>query len=71
MSNSFTLSFDLGNAAFEDGNAPEECARILRIVAGKVSSGQDCGPVWDSNGNRVGEWSVDFPELDEEEDDER
>jgi hypothetical protein len=62
----FTLSFDMENAAFADGNAPEECARILRIVAGKAASGQEGGTVWDSNGNVVGEWSADFPELDED-----
>lgn len=58
----FTLSFDMDNAAFDDGNAAEECARALRIVAGKVSSGQDSGCIWDSNGNRIGEWSADLPE---------
>ena len=62
----FTLTFDMGNAAFDDGNAPEECARILRIVAGKVSSGQEVGMIWDSNGNRVGTWSAEFPESDDE-----
>lgn len=62
----FTITFDMGNAAFDDGNAPEECARILRIVAGKVSSGQDGGSVWDSNGNRIGEWAAEFPDAGDE-----
>jgi hypothetical protein len=61
----FTLTFDMGNAAFSDGNAPEECARALRIVAGKVSSGQEGGGIWDSNGNRIGEWSAEFPESED------
>ena len=61
-----TLAFDMGNAAFADGNAPEECARILRIVAGKVSSGQEGGMIRDSNGNSVGTWSAEFPESDGE-----
>lgn len=60
-----TVTFDTGNAAFDDGNGPEEAARALRIIAGKVSSGQDGGSVFDSNGNRIGEWSVDYPEQDE------
>lgn len=66
----FTLTFDMGNAAFSDGNAPEECARILRIIAGKASSGQDEGMVWDSNGNRCGQWSAEFPEIEDEDEDE-
>lgn len=66
MSREFTLTFDMGNAAFDDGNAPAECQAILTIIAGKVSSGQEGGSVWDSNGNRIGEWSADFPEFDQE-----
>jgi hypothetical protein len=61
------MTFDTGNAAFDNGNGPDEAARALRIVMGKVSSGQDSGSVFDSNGNRIGEWSVDYPEVEEEE----
>jgi hypothetical protein len=64
------LQFDTDNAAFDNGNGPEEAARALRIVAGKVSSGQDEGCIWDSNGNRIGSWYVEFPEPDDAEDEE-
>ena len=60
-----TVKFDTGNAAFDGGNGPAEAARALRIIAGKVESGQDGGSVFDSNGNRIGEWSVDYPEQDD------
>jgi hypothetical protein len=45
-----------------------EVSRALKIVAGKISSGQDAGSIWDSNGNRVGEFDLDVPEADEDED---
>lgn len=67
MATQFTCTFDTGNAAFDNGNGPEEAARALRIIAGKVSSGQDGGMIWDSNGNRIGEWSVEYPEAEEDE----
>lgn len=67
MSREFTLTFDMDNDAFADGNAPDECARILKIIAGKASSGQEGGSIWDSNGNTVGTWSAEYPELEDEE----
>lgn len=68
MRTEVTVRFTTENAAFADGNGPDEAARALRIIAGKVSSGQDSGSVFDSNGNRIGEWSAEFPEADEDED---
>lgn len=62
MNTELRVTFDTGNAAFDNGNGPEEAARALRIIAGKVSSGQDSGSVFDSNGNRIGEWEVEYPE---------
>jgi hypothetical protein len=62
----FTMTFDTGNAAFDDGNGPAEAARALRIIAGKVESGQDEGMIWDSNGNRIGSWAVEYPEQDDD-----
>ena len=66
MAREFTVTFDMGNAAFDDGNAPEEAARILRIIAGKAASGQEGGSVWDSNGNTVGSWSAEWPEPEDD-----
>lgn len=57
----FTLQFDTGNAAFDDGNAPAECARILEIIGGNVSRGYRDGRIFDVNGNRIGEWALDLP----------
>ncbi len=68
MTTELTVRFDTDNAAFTDGNGPDEAARALRIIMGKVSSGQDSGSVFDSNGNRIGEWSVEFPESEEDTD---
>jgi hypothetical protein len=54
----FCLEIDLGNAAFDDGCAPHEVARILaRLVRSMEESGvlaHDGLPLYDNNGNRVG-----------------
>lgn len=70
MSREFSITFDMGNAAFDDGNAPAECARILRDIAAKVERGQEDGTVRDVNGNNVGAWSAEYPEPEDEEEDE-
>ncbi len=55
----FTLKFDTDNAAFCEGNASSEVASILRRVASQIESSRDGSrPVFDSNGNRVGHWSL-------------
>ena len=57
----FTLTVEIDNAAFEDG---DELVRILRRVALQVEGeGSRFGspvvcPVRDINGNTVGEWKV-------------
>lgn len=70
MNTEFTLRFDTGNAAFDDGNGAHECARILRGIAERIEraagNGANAGTVHDVNGNRIGQWSVDFPETDED-----
>lgn len=69
MTTEVTVRFTTENATFHDGDGPAEAAKLLRIIAGKVSSGQDSGSVFDSNGNRIGEWSAEFPESDDDDDD--
>jgi hypothetical protein len=61
MDNTFSLTFETGNAAFEDGNAPFEIAAILRNAAAKIEAGARAGVAYDSNGNKVGrfEWERD------------
>lgn len=51
----FRLEIDCSNAAFEGDNKPFEVARLLRVAALRVESG-DCSefPIKDFNGNKVG-----------------
>ncbi len=54
-----TLSITIatGNAAFEDGNAATECARILRELADRIESRAclpNALPLFDYNGNAIG-----------------
>ena len=56
---SFVLKIESGNAAFSDGNAGSEVARILRELARKVEDSSDgSGRLFDANGNGVGHWSM-------------
>lgn len=64
----FSLEIDSENAAMVD-DAAGEVQRILRIVSGKVESGQRDGMIWDSNGNRCGTWTMEAPEPEDEEGD--
>lgn len=52
----FIESIPHDNAAFDDGNCPNEIARILRDIADKVEAGAIAGTTCDINGNRLGEW---------------
>lgn len=55
----FTIKFKTENDAFGDDDHEmlvSETARILREIADKVENGADGGPVFDANGNRVGDW---------------
>ena len=55
----FRATIDMGNAAFDDGNAPVELARILRDMADKIEDRWwREGPCADVNGNLVGNWKV-------------
>ena len=54
------IRVDLGNAAFHDAPGGIELARILRALADRLDGDSigknDCRPLIDSNGNRVGEY---------------
>ena len=55
-----TIKIEMDNAAFEDGNAGAELARILGELAAKVSR-VEITPGWnlfDVNGNKVGTFEV-------------
>lgn len=54
----FKLEFSTDNAAFEGDLKWMEIDTILRAVADKAGDGRTGGPIHDSNGNRVGAWSL-------------
>lgn len=58
----FTLEFNLDNAAFQDDDGDfdpyDETARILRAVASRVAQTEFKGCVRDINGNRVGAFII-------------
>lgn len=60
---SLKLTIDTGNAAFDDEMEGSELARILRDLARTVSGrnggdGAERGNVFDTNGNRVGSYTI-------------
>lgn len=61
-----SIKFHMENAAFQD-DPDGETARILKGIIGKIEQGRTCGPCMDINGNKVGNWSYDPPEPEEEE----
>ncbi len=65
----FTITIETDNAAFGESSQDrrEEVARILHIVAGKLTSGQDDGSTFDGNGNRVGSFELEQPDDENEE----
>lgn len=57
-----TIKVQMDNAAFEGEQSGPELARILRKIATRVEDGSVCVgddfPLFDLNGNRVGEYKV-------------
>lgn len=53
----FKLEFATDNAAFADDH-PGEIVRILREIADEARRERTGGAVYDLNGNRVGQWSL-------------
>lgn len=56
----FQLTINTGNAAFGDDAMDRalELERILKKIALQLKDGEQGRSVFDSNGNKVGEWSV-------------
>jgi hypothetical protein len=54
------VKIETDNAAFTDSedSEGEECARILRTIAKQLQEGFTSGVCIDSNGNRVGFWTL-------------
>jgi hypothetical protein len=60
----FKLAFDTKNEAFDDDAYLPEITRILRDVARQVEeNGLTSGSIKDSNGNTIGDFKADEPEL--------
>jgi len=58
----FTLEIETTGSAFE-GYSGHEVARLLRMVARRVESGEEVdGNIFDLNGNRCGEWALEAEE---------
>ena len=53
----FKLSFETDNASFDPWR-PGEIARILKDIAYKIEGGETSGSIMDSNGNKLGNWSI-------------
>lgn len=51
------IEFSTDNAAFED-DLPGEVQIILENIMYQVDGGRSAGIIHDTNGNRVGEWSL-------------
>lgn len=66
------ITFRTNNAAFAEGNGTAEVARILRELATEVedSAGSIDGRIRDINGNSIGEYDVEVPGGEEDEDQE-
>ena len=60
----FKIEFDTDNAAFVEGGA-DEVAGVLRHVIDLVQDGYLSGALTDSNGNQIGSWSLELPEVTE------
>jgi len=55
--NEFCLNFDMENSAFDEDQS-YEVQRILKKVSEQVKNGFEDGEIKDSNGNKIGEWSM-------------
>lgn len=56
----FKLEFETDNASFDFNEGKDEVMFILETISNKVSSGYTSGIVLDSNGNSIGNWSLDI-----------
>lgn len=57
----FSMKVEMDNSSFED---PNQLVRILNRVISDYKQGQTGCGLYDDNGNRVGQWVLDYP-LDE------
>lgn len=65
MNVKFSIEINSSNDAFQDG-VLTEIGHILDAVVDKMWNGQESGSVRDTNGNKVGEWSLTITTEDDE-----
>jgi hypothetical protein len=58
------IEFETINEAFEGENLVPEVFKIMIVIMDLILTGKREGPVYDSNGNKVGKWSLPEPEED-------
>lgn len=64
----FTVKINVDNAAYQDQAIQYQLIDNLKDIIAKLEDACDWGTVRDVNGNEVGEWSLDFVEaIDHEE----
>lgn len=59
-SGKFSMRITLGNDAMQ---TPEHVAAALCHAAGRILRGEDGGKVMDDNGNSVGVWNLELPDV--------
>ncbi|GAA3751143.1 hypothetical protein GCM10022379_19530 [Micromonospora maritima] len=52
------VEIETDNAAFQNGQAAEEAARLLREAADRIADGATIGGLRDHNGNNVGQFML-------------
>lgn len=50
------IEFETDNAAFADGNAHMEIARIFADISDGIDKSNTVGSIRDINGNKIGKW---------------
>ena len=63
---SFFMEIDMENSAFADGNHVDELREIFMKIADKLDSGITTGYAFDTNGNKVGRFDMEYNEDEEE-----
>ena len=58
----FTLTIRLGNDAMK---TPEDVGIALEYIAQRLCKGEEQGTILDDNGNKVGEFEGEFPEVED------
>ena len=66
----FSVEIDMDNDAFSDGNHVDELREIFAQIADKMDRGFSNGYVFDTNGNRVGKFIIEYEDEFDDDDEE-